>query len=799
MEQYNSIQQLLKKEGGQNKKPIFPPTVVQAVFDAKTGASLEVILAQFNSIYVQYQGSPEATRNIIPVAMRRAGLTITYMNMDSETITERASSAVQKDNDHWGLDVNWSRIDELSLSGDIAVSAQGTWIINGVDTRIKAVGPKGDNGLTPWLKTIDNKLHYSYDNETWEECSDYLVHYFRFNATSSDSQSGTIGKIQISKDKKTWTDLSPEFRNYLRIQGYVATASALPANQAVGTIYGVGPTYDADDTGNTNPIYRIYVYNGTQWIDNGQFTSIAAGVVQETGNSETEVMSQKVVTEKLSELDLKVIEISQSRNQYNKDKDERGYLSIDGSLTVFEDWVTSGFIYVGNTEEVALSVNLKNNGQRIPNQPFYFLLGYDENKQPIPSTYEMEINSPYSIPGDVKYIRFAYHSNLFDTVQLEAGVYVSEYEEFKQGYILKKSDYIRSANYVHDKKTTEERLNKLEDDISFFDENIKGYEKTTAIEFEFTESLVIDSVGSETQITSGDTSYKTSEFIQVEEGRNYYINCNMNYGFALYALYDINKKFFSAVRATHEVDNTYIIDGIITIPKNVSYIRLSCHSVEPTFSMYNAEPYIKVSEKWGNLRWAVIGDSLTEKNHRTTLNYHDYVSEKTGIKIQNLGISGTGYAVSSPFYKRINQIESPDVITIFGSGNDATSGLPIGVIDEENESSICGFINKTISEVQKLFPTTPFGIITPTPWIGAEPSDSGATWFKAYCEAIVNICKRRGVPCLDLYYCSNLHPSNSDFRRLAYSHDDGNGVHPDEIGHKIIAPRFKSFLDSLIM
>lgn len=110
---YGSIQQINKKEEGQSgRKPVFPVTPIQAVFDAKTGASLEAILAQFNSIYVQYQGTPEATRNIIPEVMRRAGLIITYMDMESNTITERANSAVQKDNDHWGLDVNWTRLNE---------------------------------------------------------------------------------------------------------------------------------------------------------------------------------------------------------------------------------------------------------------------------------------------------------------------------------------------------------------------------------------------------------------------------------------------------------------------------------------------------------------------------------------------------------------------------------------------------------------------------------------------------------------------------------------------------------------
>ena len=289
---YASIQQAYKKEPGEERKPVSFTTPIQAVYDGKTGASLEAILAQFNSVYIQYQGSPEATRLIIPMEMRRAGLTITYMDMESNTITERANSAVQKDNDHWGLDVNWSRVDELSLSGDISVSAKGTWIINGVDTGIKAVGPKGDTGLTPWLKTINNKLHFSYDNVTWEPCSENIAAWFRWSGN----------KIQISRDNKTWTDLSSKFADNVHIKGYVANYASLPTSAVQGDIYGVGPTYAAEDTAHTNPIYRYYVRNANTWVDNGSFTSLSAGVVQETGDSETEVMSQKAVSEKLSEL-----------------------------------------------------------------------------------------------------------------------------------------------------------------------------------------------------------------------------------------------------------------------------------------------------------------------------------------------------------------------------------------------------------------------------------------------------------------------------------------------------------------
>ena len=315
-------------------KPVFDTTEDTVVLESYiSNISPSNILTQFNSLFVRYLGSSFNTRNNIPIELRRTGLIITYIDENGKAITERASSSAQKDNDHWGLDVNWSRIDELSLSGDISVSENGTWIINGVDTGINALGPKGETGLTPWLKNIDNILHFSYDNVTWEPCGDPIAHYFRvhknklqistdkqawenvsdeiaayfrFQALSSDGQNTSIGKLQISRDNKTWTDLSPEFTNNLRIVGYVATSSALPSNKPVGTIYGVGPTTDASG----NPSYHIYVYDGSKWVNNGIFASITAGVVQETGDSETEVMSQKAVSTKLSELGSKLEGIS---------------------------------------------------------------------------------------------------------------------------------------------------------------------------------------------------------------------------------------------------------------------------------------------------------------------------------------------------------------------------------------------------------------------------------------------------------------------------------------------------------
>jgi len=131
-------------------------------------------------------------------------------------------------------------------------------------------------------------------------------------------------KLQISYDNgNTWVDITPKFENNLHIAGYYSSLSDLPTNAIIGTVYGVGPA--TNESG--NPSYRFYVYDGTQWVDNGSFTSLSAGVVQETGDSETEVMSQKAVSAKLSDLGSKVDSLGSIKEDVTSDfsiTDENG-------------------------------------------------------------------------------------------------------------------------------------------------------------------------------------------------------------------------------------------------------------------------------------------------------------------------------------------------------------------------------------------------------------------------------------------------------------------------------------------
>lgn len=294
--------QLVKKNPAEGYQNVFPKTFIDAIKDKESGVSLQEILQGFNMYFLSYNGSVALTRCKVPKALRKEGLWITYVLYDHTVVTEWYNSD-NIDDESWGSDSNWRKASN-ALVGDISISTDGYWVINGTTTNIKA---QGETGTTPLLRMGDNnKIQVTYDEgKNWEDISDYIVPKFRWNKGIGT----TAGTIQISMDLgNTWKDLSNPITNNLRISKYIGINESLPTSGvAEGTIYMKGPYYDENDSLNENPIYRMWVYawkgNTLAWQDNGEFTSISAGVVQEKGTSTTQVMSQDAVTRELTELE----------------------------------------------------------------------------------------------------------------------------------------------------------------------------------------------------------------------------------------------------------------------------------------------------------------------------------------------------------------------------------------------------------------------------------------------------------------------------------------------------------------
>lgn len=332
-------EQLIKKTG-EGYSNVMPKSWIEAITDKSTGESLTHILQGFNMYFLSYTGNTEQTRCQVPKILRKKGLWITYVKYDSNVYTEWYNSN-NIDDKSWGNSSNW-RIGNNELVGDLTISANGNWVINGNETEFRAVG---ENGNTPILRVANNRLQVSYDTgntyhnvdnnpvytqirtynnklqistdlgANWIDASDEIAAYFRFNS----GQGNNVGNIQISRNNKDWSNLSGNFVNNLHISKYIGANETLPTSGiAEGTIYAKGPTYAESDTSHNNPIYRLWVYaykgNTLAWQDNGEFASISAGVVQELGDSESLVISQKCISDNISKLNDKVTLIDTTIN-----------------------------------------------------------------------------------------------------------------------------------------------------------------------------------------------------------------------------------------------------------------------------------------------------------------------------------------------------------------------------------------------------------------------------------------------------------------------------------------------------
>lgn len=100
------IHQLNKlDEEGDKRNPIYPISLVQAIFD-KSGLRLDTILSWFNYLYLPYKGSKAETRLQVPADWRRRSLVISYRDMDDKTIIEIYNSDDRSDQ-YWKDDANW--------------------------------------------------------------------------------------------------------------------------------------------------------------------------------------------------------------------------------------------------------------------------------------------------------------------------------------------------------------------------------------------------------------------------------------------------------------------------------------------------------------------------------------------------------------------------------------------------------------------------------------------------------------------------------------------------------------------
>lgn len=431
------------------------------------------------------------------------------------------------------------------------------------------------------------------------------------------------------------------------------------------------------------------------------------------------------------------------------------------------------------------------------------LVEYDMYKQNV-SAHEEKL-----IQHDAQ---FNTKANITDTFLKQNGININDLDEVTRKAILENNSI--DINYVLGADNVKS--------INILDKSV-GYEKTTFFNIEksinvLDKNKLLDGYTvNENGVLTVNANSMLSDFIKVKPGD--IIRFQNDWLGAFYNEYKefIQSKPFGTNQATIPVNAVYYRHSVtkslkdtfmITINNEIpsSYIPFS----EVT-NITNDFKAILLNSIYENIihyslkgkKWCVVGDSLTEKNIRATKNYHDYVAEETGCTVVNMGVGGTGYKRMESqsdgykaFYQRIVDVPNDtDILTIFGSGNDLslTLGSPT---DDITSGTVCGCMNETFKRLFTRLPGIKVGVVLPCPW-GSYPPYVQGNAMELYCKALKEICKNYSIPVLDLYYGSNMRPWDNTFRQLYYKRDDGNFVHPDEDGHKILANKFKMFIQSL--
>ena len=222
---------------------------------------------------------------------------------------------------------------------------------------------------------------------------------------------------------------------------------------------------------------------------------------------------------------------------------------------------------------------------------------------------------------------------------------------------------------------------------------------------------------------------------------------------------------------------------------------------------------------WSHLTWYVMGDSLTDRNSKnaqgvpfTNKYYYDFVKEKTGIKIIVDGVGGTGYKnnmngkcrtflerVQNAFPTKQEMEQDPqkkemgektknvDIVTIFGSGNDLKKD-DLKYADTE--------IWLTLKWLLENRPGLRVIVVPPSPWRSTDTHNYNR-WdelWTAYCNRLALCALKCGHRYMsDMYDCPPFSPDFAEHMTKFFT-TDPNGIHPNEEGHKALAPYFYNAL-----
>ena len=137
-----------------------------------------------------------------------------------------------------------------------------------------------------------------------------------------------------------------------------------------------------------------------------------------------------------------------------------------------------------------------------------------------------------------------------------------------------------------------------------------------------------------------------------------------------------------------------------------------------------------------------------------------------------------------------------DIVVVFGGTNDyGHATIPLGTMDNEDITTFYGGMHHLCKYLIKEYVGKTIVFMTPIHRLeeNADPNNETSRPLICFIKAIREVCEYYSIPVLDLYKESGMH-GNVWAWCEKYMPD---GLHPNDLGHEIIASKLQKFLERL--
>ena len=212
-----------------------------------------------------------------------------------------------------------------------------------------------------------------------------------------------------------------------------------------------------------------------------------------------------------------------------------------------------------------------------------------------------------------------------------------------------------------------------------------------------------------------------------------------------------------------------------------------------------------------------LGDSITAGAlaSRDQKNFVNLLKQSAGLaEARNYGMNGTRYAVQlgeerlerdenivgNAFTERFDQMDNnADIVVVFGGTNDYGHGdAPLGCFTDRTPETFYGACHCLYSGLIEKYIGKTIVIMTPLHRCNefsryGECSVEGPGTLKQFVEIIREVAEYYSLPVLDLYAESGLQPEVEAVKDRYFP----DGLHPNDLGHQVIAEKLEAFLKRL--